>query len=148
MNVRPEYPRPDFDRSHSWLSLNGVWDFLAAAADEGREEQWQQPGRARWTENITVPFAWETTASQIAREWLPVGWYRRFLSVPAEWSQERVILHFGAVHYSCQIWLNGHAIGEHTGGYLPFSFDITDRSEEHTSELQSRRDLVCRLLLE
>jgi beta-galactosidase/beta-glucuronidase len=135
MNVRPEYPRPDFDRSHSWLSLNGVWDFLADAADAGREEQWQQPGGARWTENITVPFAWETAASQIAREWLPVGWYRRSLSVPVEWLQERVILHFGAVHYSCQIWLNGSYIGGHTGGYLPFSFDITDALEEGQGEL-------------
>jgi beta-galactosidase/beta-glucuronidase len=135
MNVRPEYPRPDFDRSHRWLSLNGVWDFMADAADEGLGAAWQQSGKARWTENITVPFAWETAASQIAREWLPVGWYRRSLHVPVEWLQERVILHFGAVHYSCQIWLNGRAIGEHTGGYLPFSFDITDALEEGQGEL-------------
>lgn len=135
MNVRPEYPRPDFDRSHRWLSLNGTWDFIADAADEGLGAAWQQVGRARWTENITVPFTWETAASGIAREWLPVGWYRRFLSVPVEWPRERVILHFGAVHYSCQIWLNGHAIGEHTGGYLPFSFDITDALEGGMGEL-------------
>jgi beta-galactosidase/beta-glucuronidase len=135
MNVRPEYPRPDFDRSHRWLSLNGVWDFIADVADEGQEAQWQQPGRASWMESITVPFAWETAASQIAREWLPVGWYRRSLSVPVEWLQERVILHFGAVHYSCQVWLNGRRIGEHTGGYLPFSFDISDALEEGQGEL-------------
>jgi beta-galactosidase/beta-glucuronidase len=55
--------------------------------------------------------------------------------VPVEWLQERVILHFGAVHYSCQVWLNGRRIGEHTGGYLPFSFDITDALEEGQGEL-------------
>lgn len=134
-NVRPEYPRPDFDRSQRWLSLNGSWDFSADPTDEGRAAQWEQQGRATWQETIMVPFAWETAASQIAREWLPVGWYRRSLQIPPTWQQERSILHFGAVHYSCQVWLNGHWIGEHVGGYLPFSFDITDALENGRGEL-------------
>jgi beta-galactosidase/beta-glucuronidase len=54
-----------------------------------------------------------------------VGWYRRSIQRPDEWSNAQTILHFGAVHYYCQVWLNGQYIGEHTGGYLPFSFDIT-----------------------
>jgi len=135
MNVRPEYPRPDFDRSHRWVSLNGTWDFIADTTDEGKEAQWEQPGRAIWTDRITVPFAWETPASRIGREWSPVGWYRRSLRIPTEWAHERAILHFGAVHYLCQVWLNGHWIGEHEGGYLPFSLDITDALEDGQGEL-------------
>lgn len=68
MSPRAEYPRPHFDRSHTWSSLNGDWDFRADT----------EPG---WDRTITVPFAWETPASGIEAHWLPVAWYRRSFTV-------------------------------------------------------------------
>ena len=129
MIFRPEYPRPDFDRSHRWLSLNGEWDFAADPDNNGLQTGWEQPGHALWSQQIHVPFAWESSASHIEQEWLPVGWYRRIVERPSEWADERIILHIGAAHYLCQVWLNGQWIGEHIGGYLPFSFDVTDALE-------------------
>jgi beta-galactosidase/beta-glucuronidase len=123
--VRPEYPLPHFDRSHAWLSLNGAWDFArdpdgAATPDElAGDEQ-------RWSEQVVVPFAWETEASGICAHWLEYGWYRRSLTVPEAWDGQRVVLHFGAVHHAATVWVNGTMIGEHEGGYTPFEFDITD----------------------
>lgn len=38
----------------------------------------------------------------------------------------RVILHFGAVEWRAVVYLNGHYLGSHAGGYTPFEFDITD----------------------
>ena len=108
---RPEYPRPDRDRSDRWLNLNGTWDFQS---EDG-------PGR------ITVPFAWETAASGIGRTWLEQAHYERIITVPAEWAGARVILCFGAVHHHAAVGIDGGLLGEHTGGYTPFEFDITDK---------------------
>lgn len=55
-----------------------------------------------------------------------IGWYRKRVSVPKTWNGNRVILHFGAVDWHAKVWVNGHFIGEHENGYLPFEFDITD----------------------
>ncbi len=132
------YPRPDFDRSHCWSSLHGAWDFHADPDNQGQLAHWEQIENATWPEQIIVPCSWETPASQIAREWLSVGWYRRQIQRPEQWTQARTILHFGAVHYQCQVWLNGQWVGEHTGGYLPFAFDITDALVDGTGKLVVR----------
>lgn len=118
------YPRPHFDRSHAWSSLNGDWDFRADAdADWGR---------------ITVPYAWETPASGVERHWLPVAWYRRRVRVPGDWAGQRVILHFGAVHHEATVWVNGAEVGGHTGGYTPFELDITDALSASAQEILVR----------
>ena len=126
MRIREEYPRPDFDRSHCWESLNGKWKFAPDPTHQGLLSHWEQPGTILWSQSIQVPFAWETALSEVRQEWLPAGWYRHFIQRPVAWTEEQTILHFGAVHYHCQVWINGQWVGEHTGGYVPFSFDITD----------------------
>lgn len=123
-SVRPEYPRPHFDRSHTWLSLNGGWDFTADPT--GTADARDLAGRADWPQTVTVPFAWETEASGVTAHWLEYGWYRRTLIVPAAWRDQRVVLHFGAVHHQARVWVGGTEVGEHEGGYTPFEFDITD----------------------
>lgn len=107
---RPEYPRPDLDRSERWASLNGSWSF---DTDSG-------------TETILVPFAWETEASGVHRTWLEYGVYRRQVAAPADWHDARIVLCFGAVHHHAVVRVDGAIIGEHTGGYESFEFDITD----------------------
>ncbi|HWG24156.1 glycoside hydrolase family 2 protein [Actinospica sp.] len=123
-SVRPEYPRPHFDRSHAWLSLNGEWDF--ARDPDGSADPEQLAGARSWSEQIVVPFAWETEASGLGAQWLEYGWYRRTLTVPRDWAGQRVVLHFGAVHHEAEVWVNATRVGGHEGGYTPFEFDITE----------------------
>lgn len=125
----PPYPRPDFDRSQRWFSLGGGWEFASDPHDQGLSEHWQTSDFP-WTQRIIVPFAWETPASGIEMQWMPVGWYRRVIQVDPDWRGMRIILHFGAVHYHASVWLNGQSIGDHTGGYLPFMFDITEALDD------------------
>ena len=109
---KPEYPRPDFDRSARWLTLNGEWGFEAEGAEPG---------------TILVPFAWETSASGVRRTWLERATYRRTIMVPDDWDGSRVILTFGAVHHAARVLLDGALVGAHIGGYTSFEFDITER---------------------
>jgi beta-galactosidase/beta-glucuronidase len=115
------YPRPQL-RRRSWLSLNGVWQFafdpdavIAAPAD------------VSWSDTIRVPFAPETPASGIGRtDFYRACWYRKTCDLPVLAAGERWLLHFGAVDYSATVWINGIYVGEHEGGYSPFTFDITE----------------------
>ena len=112
---RPEYPRPDLVRKE-WLNLNGSWDFAFDFGASGRERELE------WTHKIIVPFCPESELSGIGyRDFMNCVWYRRTFQVPESWRDRRVILHFGAVDYQAEVWLNGRSIGTHRGGYSSFS---------------------------
>ena len=115
----PEYPRPQLRRD-DWRNLNGLWDYAVAAKDD--------PDPADIDGQILVPFPIESALSGVGREFLPdqALWYRRTFEVPADWAGRRTVLHFGAVDYACEALVNGTSVGTHTGGYDPFSFDVTD----------------------
>ncbi|RPJ78897.1 MAG: glycoside hydrolase family 2, partial [Acidobacteria bacterium] len=121
---RPEYPQPQFQREQ-WLNLNGRWEFEFDDANAGIQEAWASADR-KFSRTILVPFAFETKLSGIGdTSFHPYVWYRRTFTVPADWKDKRVLLHFGAVDYRAGVWVNGRTAGEHEGGSVPFSFDIT-----------------------
>ena len=110
--IRGEYPRPQFMRAQ-WMPLNGEWDF---SFDEECYDQ-----------TIIVPFAYEAPLSGIGDSaFHNTVWYRRLFVVPQAWQNKQVLLHFGAVDYECDVWVNGSHAAHHVGGQLGFSADITD----------------------
>ena len=157
---RPEYPRPDRQRGFvhgvDWLNLNGAWEFRFDPDRVGIEQRWFAPAEARWGEQITVPFCWQSLAAwgeadaagndnyfsrRVYRNPLEVdrfnyrdaaryevGWYRRSFAVPENehWRNKRVVLTVGAADFFTDGWCNGQPLGRQEGGYLPFEFDITD----------------------
>ena len=121
---RPEYPRPTFVRE-DWINLNGRWEFDFDDADRGLGERWFE--RKSFPRAITVPFTFESALSGIGDASVhEVVWYRRKFRVPLSYRGRHILLNFGAVDYKASVWLNGEFVGEHTGGYTPFSFDITE----------------------
>jgi beta-galactosidase/beta-glucuronidase len=121
---RPEYPRPQFVRE-DWLNLNGPWQFDFDDDDIGLAATWQEPGH-RLNGEIQAPFPFEARASGIGDPSVhKVVWYRREFALPEAWQGRRVRLHFGAVDYEATVWVNGHLVGTHRGGYTAFWFDIT-----------------------
>lgn len=123
--IRDEYPRPALVR-REWLNLNGEWLFAFDDADQGLTKDWINRPQF-FTEKILVPFPFQSKLSGIGTpESHPVIWYRREFRIPSDWNGKRIRLNFGAVDYYSTIWVNGAFVGVNRGGYVPFSFDITD----------------------
>ncbi|MEK5178075.1 sugar-binding domain-containing protein [Paenibacillus sp. FSL R5-0636] len=121
---RPEYPRPDFVRPE-WINLNGQWQFEIDHGKSGKERGYPV-NEHNFSGTITVPFCPESRLSGVEyKDFMAAVWYKREFTVPENWTNGRVILHFGAVDYMAEVWVNGVSVGTHRGGYTPFSFDIT-----------------------
>ncbi|TXT59613.1 MAG: Beta-galactosidase [Promethearchaeota archaeon] len=129
---RPEYPRPQFKRKDNWLNLNGLWEFSFDNEDQGLKERWYKEGRRdKFPRTITVPFCFQSQLSGIGvQDFHDIVWYRKTFHVLPEFINDKTLLHFGAVDYSCKVYLNGEYVGSHEGGYIGFTIDITDFIEE------------------
>jgi len=129
-NPLPEYPRPQFRRKE-WMNLNGLWEYAVASRKVEQVTDYQG--------NILVPYPIESALSGVGRKLSHKEnlIYRRFFSIPEEWKEKRIVLHFGAVDWETKVYVNHTPVGTHTGGYLPFSFDITD-SLRHDGENELR----------
>ena len=128
-NVLPEHPRPRMQRD-KYAMLNGVWEYAIAPVDGevDAEALAQQEIPSRWDGQIVVPFSPEALLSGVGRTVQPseLLWYKRKIDLQKPADDQRLILHFDAVDWMCACFVNDKLVGTHTGGYLPFSFDITD----------------------
>ena len=119
-NPLPDYPRPQMVRK-DWQSLNGLWDFALTAKDATTPP-------TDFEGKIAVPFPYESALSGLGRPSIPDQrlWCDKHFKVPADWKNQRILLHFGAVNWDSEVFVNGTSVGKHRGGYGSFSFDITD----------------------
>ena len=116
-NVLPEYPRPQMVRQ-VWSNLNGLWNYAITDTDAST---FTAEGE------ILVPFAVESSLSGVGRRITKDNtlWYERTFTVPSKWKGKNILLHFGGVDWKSEVLVNGQLVGEHRGGYDPFTYDIT-----------------------
>lgn len=118
-HVLEEYPRPQLKRNN-YTILNGLWNYaITSSCDVPTVYDGQ----------ILVPFSPESSLSGVERQLKPKEylWYER--NLPADKSahaSHRLLLHFGAVDQTAEVYINGSKVCSHRGGYLPFTADITD----------------------
>ena len=103
--VWKEYPRPQMRRD-SWMSLNGMWKL------DG--------------EDIRVPFPPQSKLSGYEKKIKDSFTYEKTFTLSEDVCGERILLHFGAVDQIAEVILNGKSLGVHEGGYLAFSYDVTE----------------------
>ncbi len=131
-NVWQEYPRPQMVRSE-WANLNGLWNYAITKSSDAKP--------AAFDGQILVPFAVESALSGVERKMTENDalWYEREIGVPAAWFSKRVMLNFGAVDWSADVYVNDILVGSHTGGYAPFSIDITPALKKGAKQLLTVR---------
>ena len=114
-----EYPRPQFQRD-SYVTLNGKWQYAIYRNSE-RFDGYQG--------DILVPYSPESLLSGLPEGTMvtpqDVLYYHRTFTLPEDFLKDKTIIHFGAVDYECKVTVNGKLIGEHTGGYTPFTMDLS-----------------------
>jgi len=123
-----DYPRPQMVREE-WINLNGRYEYVIYKKDDDLPEKYQG--------DIIVPFCVESSISQVNKPLHPdeILKYRRSFTLPKLSQDKRVLIHFEAVDYLSEIFINHQFVGKNRGGYLPFSFDITKFIKDGINEL-------------
>ena len=127
-NIWNEYPRPQLERK-DWINLNGLWSYSIT------DENALKPGNL--DEKILVPFSLESSLSGVMKDLneKEILWYYREFKIPENWKNKNILLHFNAVDWKCELFINDIKIGEHIGGYSEFFFDITNKLLEGKNKI-------------
>ncbi len=129
-NAWREYPRPQLQRKE-WTNLNGKWDYAITNL--------RVKAPQTWAGKILVPYPIESKLSGVSRMLQPheALWYRRPIEAKAK-EGKRTFIRFEAVDYKTTVWCNEQELGTHTGGNLPFSYDITDTLKDSDNTITVR----------
>jgi beta-galactosidase len=140
---REEALKNNREQSSNFLSLNGTWkfNFVKKPAERPIDFFKQDFDMSIW-QDIQVPGNWElqgfgvpiytdveypfpSNPPHVPNDYNPVGSYVRFISIPSDWKNKRVFIHFGAARSAMYVWINGQRVGYSQGSKTPAEFDIT-----------------------
>ena len=129
--VWQEYPRPQLERKQ-WLNLNGIWSYSITDVNSQKPDNFDG--------EILVPFSIESSLSGVMKSLneKQILWYYKEFEIPDNWKDKNIIIHFNAVDWICELYINDNKIGEHSGGYSEFSFDITKNIKEGKNKILLR----------
>lgn len=131
---RAEYPRPDFVRD-DFVCLNGEWDFAYDDNNEGISGRWYEDKKDTFDKKIIVPYTYLCELSGINdQDFHDIVWYRKKVSFKKKYAAGRLLLHFGAIDHTADIWIDSTPVCHHEGGNTPITIDVTDavsEGEEH-----------------
>ena len=131
-NARTEYPRPQMVRK-DWKCLNGLWNYAVTPASAEA-----MPSEADG--QILVPFCIESSLSGVSRRMGAdeILWYQTTVEAPAKWTGKRILLHFDAVDWQAEVFVNDALAVKHTGGYTAFEVDLTEALASGPADIKVR----------
>lgn len=117
----PEYPRPQLIRDNNWVNLNGLWSYKIENKDVSNIP-------TTWDGEILVPYAVESALSGVGKRLTKdqALWYKNEIKVSNVMRKGKVLLHFGAVDWRCDVFVNGKLVNTHEGGFDAFTVDISN----------------------
>ena len=101
------------------LDYRQDWQFA-----KGSEQE--TPDKLVW-QDISLPHTPHIEPMVVNEQWQGIAWYRKTITTQPDWQGNKVLLRFEAAMNHAQVWLNGELLGSHLGGYLPFTFDLSDK---------------------
>ena len=105
------------------LDISGIWDFQIDPEGVGADQGWFT--RLPESRPMAVPGSWNEQYADLFN-YLELAWYVKETYIPSYWKGQRVFIRLGSANYFGTVYVNGHKVGSHAGGYLPFAFEITD----------------------
>jgi len=126
------------------ISLDGSWNSIVDPYETGIQSRYFLNAKPKTKSDLVeydfarspklrVPGDWNTQRESLLFYEGPV-WYQRDFSYQKR-PHTRTFVHFGAANYQARVWLNGNRLGEHTGGFTPFYFEITDQIADGENSL-------------
>lgn len=117
------------------ISLNGKWNYIIDpnnnAEGMGIAYDARPTGKTDFLEyyfdesaSLQVPGDFNSQLTELTY-YENYVWYKKTFAYKK--NEKRLFLHFGAVNYKADVYLNGEKLGIHEGGYTPFQFEITDK---------------------
>jgi beta-glucuronidase len=121
--------------------VDGPWFFRLDPHGAGLRAGYAKPTSSlgNWKQ-VSVPNAWNGTDESIASMKGTIGWYRKDFKLPSSPKGSSWIVRFESVNYRARVYLNGHELGRHEGGYIPFEFDLAKFLKRGTNTLVVRVD--------
>ena len=110
-----QMPRPQIQRSE-WLCLDGEWEYKEDPEEIGLNQKWFDG--LDTSDRILVPFPPGAELSGQPFSSSKVVWFEKTFTAP-DWDTEEILLTLGAADYRADVWVNGHLVGSHAGGYTP-----------------------------
>jgi beta-glucuronidase len=128
---------PQSNPFRQFIDLSGFWELKFDHEGQGQQAGWANGFTGGHP--VAVPASWNDQFAEW-RDYLGETWYQTHFDLPWGWdaARQRIALRFGSVNYLAEVWLNGTRLGEHEGGHLPFSFDLTPHVQPERNVLVVR----------
>ncbi len=100
------------------INLNSDWQFQKSVSENNNADNWQ---------TVSLPHTPKIEPMVVNDQWQGIAWYQKTLTAPKEWQHKKIFIRFEAAMSHAEVFLNGVKIGEHLGGYLPFTLELNQQ---------------------
>jgi beta-glucuronidase len=142
LNAKPNSLLTNVGGRQNTISLDGKWQIIVDPFERGSFDYHRNPlksgfgsryGNFSDLNTIYVPGDWNTQRNDLLY-YEGVVWYHKQFEYKKK-EESRFFIHFGAVNYQTEVYLNGQKLGDHIGGYTPFNYEVSSILKDGVNNL-------------